>query len=152
MKVDAGAFKALVKAAVIANAATKANGPPEAGAKARPGAREAKPVKARNRETVVLLSGGNPQIAKAEGDAPVQAYIAATRRIPPGVIDGCWSHRRSSAPASPSSTCAAMDASSPRTRRPLHRRSSGSSDERVDLVVRHDGSYEALAPRTMGAR
>ena len=29
----------------------------------------AKPVK--------LLSGGNPQIAKADGDAPVQAYIAA---------------------------------------------------------------------------
>ena len=26
---------------------------------------------------VVLLSGGNPQIAKADGDAPVQAYIAA---------------------------------------------------------------------------
>ena len=25
----------------------------------------------------VLLSGGNPQITKAEGDAPVQAYIAA---------------------------------------------------------------------------
>lgn len=25
----------------------------------------------------VLLSGGNPQIAKGEGDAPVQAYIAA---------------------------------------------------------------------------
>ena len=25
----------------------------------------------------VLLSGGNPQIAKADGDAPVQAYIAA---------------------------------------------------------------------------
>jgi len=24
-----------------------------------------------------LLSGGNPQIAKAEGDAPVQSYIAA---------------------------------------------------------------------------
>ena len=24
-----------------------------------------------------LLSGGNPQIAKADGDAPVQAYIAA---------------------------------------------------------------------------
>jgi len=30
---------------------------------------KAKPVK--------LLAGGNPQIAKAEGDAPVQAYIAA---------------------------------------------------------------------------
>jgi hypothetical protein len=26
---------------------------------------------------VVLLSGGNPQIAKGEGDAPAQAYIAA---------------------------------------------------------------------------
>lgn len=26
---------------------------------------------------VTLLSGGNPQIAKGEGDAPVQAYIAA---------------------------------------------------------------------------
>ena len=24
-----------------------------------------------------LLAGGNPQIAKAEGDAPVRAYIAA---------------------------------------------------------------------------
>lgn len=28
-------------------------------------------------QPVVLLSGGNPQIAKADGDAPVQAYIAA---------------------------------------------------------------------------
>lgn len=27
--------------------------------------------------TPKLLSGGNPQIAKADGDAPVQAYIAA---------------------------------------------------------------------------
>src|SRR3954464_5891234 len=27
--------------------------------------------------TPPLLSGGNPQIAKADGDAPVQAYIAA---------------------------------------------------------------------------
>jgi len=26
----------------------------------------------------ILLAGGNPQIAKADGDAPVQAYIAAT--------------------------------------------------------------------------
>src|SRR5262245_61002231 len=39
------------------------------GAKAR---RMAKP-----KDGVVLLSGGNPQIAKGEGDAPVQAYIAA---------------------------------------------------------------------------
>ena len=28
-------------------------------------------------QEVVLLSGGNPQIAKGDGDAPVQAYIAA---------------------------------------------------------------------------
>jgi hypothetical protein len=28
-------------------------------------------------KAVVLLSGGNPRIAKADGDAPVQAYIAA---------------------------------------------------------------------------
>jgi hypothetical protein len=27
----------------------------------------------------VLLAGGNPQIAKADGEAPVQAYIAAMR-------------------------------------------------------------------------
>jgi hypothetical protein len=54
-KVDAVAFKALVKAAVAQNA-------PKAGARATP---------------VKLLSGGNPQIAKADGDAPVQAYIAA---------------------------------------------------------------------------
>ncbi len=42
---------------------------PKPGAKAKPAATKAKRVK--------LLSGGNPQIAKAEGDAPVQAYIAA---------------------------------------------------------------------------
>ena len=28
-------------------------------------------------KAAVLLSGGNPQIAKGDGDAPVQAYIAA---------------------------------------------------------------------------
>jgi hypothetical protein len=32
---------------------------------------------ARKAAKPTLLSGGNPQIAKAEGDAPVQAYIAA---------------------------------------------------------------------------
>ena len=35
-----------------------------------------KTTKTENGE-VRLLSGGNPQIAKADGDAPVQAYIAA---------------------------------------------------------------------------
>ncbi|MBI3835719.1 MAG: DUF1801 domain-containing protein [Planctomycetes bacterium] len=42
-----------------------------------PGASKAKPIKVRKGDKVVLLSGGNPQIAKADGDAPVQAYIAA---------------------------------------------------------------------------
>lgn len=35
-----------------------------------------KPKKA-STEKPALLSGGNPQIAKADGDTPVQAYIAA---------------------------------------------------------------------------
>ena len=68
---DAEAFKALIQAAVAENlrsSAPKSKSPPKAGAKANAGASEAKPVK--------LLSGGNPQIAKADGDAPVQAYIA----------------------------------------------------------------------------
>ena len=60
-KVNAGAFKALVKAAVAQHS------PPLR--KTKPGASERKAAK--------LLSGGNPQIAKADGDAPVQAYIAA---------------------------------------------------------------------------
>lgn len=33
--------------------------------------------KARKAATPKLLAGGNPQIAKGDGDAPVQAYIAA---------------------------------------------------------------------------
>jgi hypothetical protein len=37
--------------------------------------RDARP--ARTQAKPKLLSGGNPQIAKADGDAPVQAYIAA---------------------------------------------------------------------------
>ena len=41
------------------------------------GAKEVRPIKVGKSEKVVLLSGGNPRIAKAEGDIPVQAYIAA---------------------------------------------------------------------------
>src|SRR5205809_3051603 len=60
-----------------AKAKPKAKAPPKVGAKAKPGASEAKPIKLRKGEKVaVLLSGGNPRIAKADGDAPVQAYIA----------------------------------------------------------------------------
>ncbi|MCC6398599.1 MAG: DUF1801 domain-containing protein [Bacteroidetes bacterium] len=60
-KVDARAFKALVKAAVARNALSAK--------KASPGEKKTGRVK--------LLSGGNPQIPKGDGDAPVQAYIAA---------------------------------------------------------------------------
>lgn len=42
--------------------------------KARKTAPKSHPIQA---EKPVLLSGGNPQIAKGYGDAPVQAYIAA---------------------------------------------------------------------------
>ena len=46
--------------------------------KAKPRASKAKPSKLRKNENgVVLLSGGNPQIAKGDGEAPVRAYIAA---------------------------------------------------------------------------
>jgi len=37
---------------------------------------KAKPIKIR-KDKMVVLSGGNPRIAKGDGDAPVQAYIAA---------------------------------------------------------------------------
>jgi hypothetical protein len=54
----------IAKQAAAKRAAAKAK-PPKAAARSR---KLAKPL---------LLAGGNPQIAKADGDAPVQAYIAA---------------------------------------------------------------------------
>ena len=39
---------------------------------------------------VRLLSGGNPQIAKADGDAPVQKYIAHTCRSGRAAWVGSW--------------------------------------------------------------
>jgi hypothetical protein len=54
-------------AKVAKKATTKAAKPRKTAAKPQP-RKAAKPV---------LLSGGNPQIARAYGDAPVQAYIAA---------------------------------------------------------------------------
>ena len=46
-------------------------------AKAKPpGSRQPRP-QAHARGKPALLAGGNPQIAKADGDEPVQAYIAA---------------------------------------------------------------------------
>src|SRR5687767_15102503 len=40
-------------------------------------AKKAKKKSTAKTSTPTLLAGGNPQIAKADGDAPVQAYIAA---------------------------------------------------------------------------
>lgn len=57
--------------------------PPSTCPVARPGpraprARRRPPLETNDRQTTpALLSGGNPQIAKGDGDAPVQAYIAA---------------------------------------------------------------------------
>ncbi len=45
--------------------------------RAKKPAKAAKPVAKAKPVKVVLLSGGNPQIAMGEGDAPVQAYIKA---------------------------------------------------------------------------
>jgi len=62
----------------VSGARSKSKSPPRACAKAKPRASQGKPVEARKGgEAPVLLSGGNPRIEKADGDAPVQAYIAA---------------------------------------------------------------------------
>src|ERR671912_442283 len=57
----------------------KAKSSRKTGAKAKRKEGEATSRKAPKgvKRAVPLLSGGNPQIAKADGDAPVQAYIAA---------------------------------------------------------------------------
>jgi hypothetical protein len=70
-QIDASAFQALIKAAVALNGASKASSKKKPAAQSKPNKMQ------KNEQGVVLLSGGNPQIAKADGDAPVQAYIAA---------------------------------------------------------------------------
>jgi hypothetical protein len=67
-KVNARAFKALVRAAAKHNSATAKQ--------AKPSVRRTASASGKTRP-VRLLSGGNPQIAKGDGDLPVQAYIAA---------------------------------------------------------------------------
>ena len=63
--------KGTLRASKPRKSATKSKSQPKAGAKA-------KPINVREGAKVaVLLSGGNPRIAKADGDAPLQAYIAA---------------------------------------------------------------------------
>ena len=67
-----GARKPAAKATKTANADTKAKGPVKPGAKAKPGASEAEPVK--------LLAGGNPQIEKADSEAPDLADMRSRAR------------------------------------------------------------------------
>jgi hypothetical protein len=57
----------VAKKAAAKRVAAKASKPRQTARRSRP-RKVAKPA---------LLAGGNPQIAKADGDAPVQAYIAA---------------------------------------------------------------------------
>lgn len=59
--------------------ATKKKSPPKAGRNDKIDTINSNPLdlEKSSKPAVVLLSGGNPQIAKADGDAPVQAYIAA---------------------------------------------------------------------------
>ena len=66
-KLSAKAARKVAAKGVAAKAAKARKTAPKAASKPQPH-RAAKPA---------LLAGGNPQIAKADGDAPVQAYIAA---------------------------------------------------------------------------
>jgi hypothetical protein len=88
--VDSKAFKALIKAAVAENlrvrdtkakavkkAANQGSQPPKPTRPSKSAGAAGQTSRVRKSEKAVLLSGANPQIAKAEGDAPIQAYIAA---------------------------------------------------------------------------
>lgn len=70
----AAALKRLVRSAIAANengSRAKTKTPSKMTTKKTSAATAPSPGR------VILLSGGNPQIAKGDGDAPVQAYIAA---------------------------------------------------------------------------
>ncbi|MFO0826867.1 MAG: DUF1801 domain-containing protein [Phycisphaerales bacterium] len=72
--INAIALKAIIRAAVALNATAK----PKRTTKATPAA--GGPMASKRRRAAArpaLLAGGNPQISKAAGDAPVRAYIAA---------------------------------------------------------------------------
>ena len=68
------ANKASKKSAKVTKKVAAKRVAPKAATKPRNGASKARSPEAKK---PVLLAGGNPQIAKGEGDVPVQAYIAA---------------------------------------------------------------------------
>ena len=70
MKPPRGAVRMPGKARPKAKGKSRASKP-------RKSATKSKSLPTAGARVPVLLSGGNPQIAKADGDAPVQAYIAA---------------------------------------------------------------------------
>jgi len=85
---NATAFKALIRAAIAENLKSRVKSKPEAkpSAAAKSATRsQTKPratkaparMAKKSARAVVLLAGGNPQIAKADGAAPVQEYLAA---------------------------------------------------------------------------
>jgi hypothetical protein len=74
--VDARALQALVKSAVALNRAREKQSTRRSTALAR-GASASGKAKPKAPAKPRLLSGGNPQIAKADGDAAVQAFLAA---------------------------------------------------------------------------
>src|SRR5690606_34145170 len=71
------AKKAAGKKAAAKKATTKKTATKKAATKKAATKKTAKAAAGRRKDKVVLLAGGNPQIPKGEGDAPVQAYIAA---------------------------------------------------------------------------
>jgi hypothetical protein len=80
-RVDESAFKALVREAVALNSSGKSKASAAGKAKAAAGKAKRSPVTKRKVPSMAakpaLLAGGNPRIGKADGSAPVQAYIAA---------------------------------------------------------------------------
>jgi hypothetical protein len=80
-EVDGSAFKALVRQAVALNSSGKSKSSAAAKPKGASGKGE-RSTATKSKDPLLtakpaLLAGGNPQIAKADGDAPVQAYIKA---------------------------------------------------------------------------
>ena len=72
-KINRTALKALLREAIAFNRTHKV--PKSKGSRLRVTKKSA--VRRKSAAKVTLLSGGNPQIAKGDGDAPVKAYIAA---------------------------------------------------------------------------